>query len=161
MKYYFTIAIILLLSCNGIYASTVISSGYSYGNRCEYIIGEPVAGSVGTGNMLTAGFLQGVIEVVESGVEDIVRDEGIMFKLFPNPVKALLKIARTHNTEAPDENMELFLYGNNGTTAYHCILKNDVSEIDLSHLAEGIYIVCIRNASGEKIFESKIIKNNA
>lgn len=156
MKYIFITAIILYAT--GMHASTVISSCYSNDGRYEYILGEPVAGNTGTENMLTAGFLQGAIEVVKSGVDDALKDNGLIFRLFPNPVKAVLKISRTDSNGAHDENMEFYLFGNNGAPAYRCTLKNDVSEIDLSHVANGIYIVCIRNTDGMKIFESKIIK---
>lgn len=161
MKYIFITVITITLYASGVNASTVISPCYSSDGRYEYILGEPIAGNAGSGHMLTAGFLQGIIEVVESGVEDAVKDDGITFRLFPNPVKAMLRISRTDsNVTTPDGNMEFYIFGSNGAIACRCTLQNSTTEIDLSHLANGVYIVCVTDNGGMKIFESKIIKRN-
>lgn len=153
---------ILILLCNlsvlsNSFAQQAISSLYATGNNCEYILGEPISSTIGANATLTQGFLQGIIEVVPSGIESTIINNS-NWGLYPNPIKTQLNIAYKGNDDITNVTFDIF--NTAGKLIYHIKINQPLQTLDLSHIPSGLYFVRISSCDNNNtLYESKIIKH--
>jgi beta-glucanase (GH16 family) len=106
---------------------------------------------------VNSSFVQSTMEidyvrVYQQNVLNIANQSNFSnIKLFPNPVKNKLTIARQENTNATAE-----IYSILGQKVYSCILNEENTTIDLADFQNGIYVVLITSEKGINTF--KVIK---
>jgi hypothetical protein len=109
----------------------------------EYTFTNPISGDIKVSNKL-------ICESSVSGVNKTELNENIFFS--PNPTNGLINI-RINAAKAA--NSEFLLYTVYGKLVYSSIITGNLTEIDLTTMAKGIYIATIKNGTG--LINNKIV----
>ena len=91
--------------------------------------------------ILSQGFQQGTLS--GTAIDDLYTTFGLI-KVFPNPTTQMLRIQREHGQE-----LHIRLSDIRGRELMRRSYRELYSELDLSHLAEGVYLLHLSN--GDKI----------
>lgn len=83
-------------------------------------------------------------EFVQSGIQEVWRDEVIRF--YPNPTQGFIQFSRSVNGTVKNSIGE------------EVMKMRNVSSVDISSLAAGLYIVDFTNAQGERVGVARVLK---
>ncbi len=164
MKPQFLLSLVAFAAIEGYSQSgpTVISaaggSGTTENVAIEWTIGEPISGSgSGTSMLLTQGFEQPVLLVVEPTVPVIAPVASTKFSVFPNPANAVLNV-RPLSTLNGRVVISLVDLNGNVLISKQANSANELQQIDISRLAPATYLLRITNIYGAVISASRIVK---
>ena len=84
------------------------------------------------------------------GVNEVSKQKDV-FSIYPNPANDKITIELTN----PEKENEIRLFNAMGQAVYEGTTGNSTTEIDLSSLASGIYLVKINNSVSQKLVIEK------
>ena len=140
---------------------TVISSGGASNQTnnvsVDWTVGEPAVRTITTPDqIITEGFHQAELIIVDVQTNNVTLSAAFHVIVAPNPVSSVLTV---HIESSEDSKMLMNLTDLNGKniTAIQT-MSNDTKDVDMSMLTQGLYLLTLRNASGELIKTYKISK---
>lgn len=159
MKTLFTI-IILLFSINTAFSQSInkqviSSSGNTTSNTTHQLtatIGEPIIGLKSNTVSISQGFLAATKNNATLSVEELIINPSI--KIYPNPVVDLVYVDIPNNTK----NVTATLYNITGKQVISQKIDTTRQTINLSHLANGMYLVQLHFKETNTIKSFKLIK---
>ena len=136
-------------------SSSVISPSGKNSNsstiKLNWTLGEPIVGIMtNNGAQISNGFHKQLdLEVLS--IEDI--ETKAFIKIYPNPTNDYVVISRIDNLEAV-----VTIYNELGQTFLTTLINSKETEINLSQLSTGIYILNIQTKNSQKTNSYKIVK---
>jgi hypothetical protein len=154
--------IAVLLVCGGqaciaqVVAPEVIASAGGYSSNSQtslsWTFGEPITATENTGNYyLTQGFQQPA-SIVLTAVNNPPSSQSSV-SVYPNPVSSSIYIQRDGN-----EQLQIHLMDMNGKLILNKMLSSSENQLDLSVLANGMYLLKVYDMHNQFVQSLKIEK---
>ena len=124
-----------------------------------WTLGELSIASIQTANgLITEGFHQPQLQVASVQSKQEKNVSPFTVSVFPNPVQGILNIK---NTSTEENTLTIFLYDATGQKVLQVFDKTKAknTSIDLSNLANGLYLLSIKDENGLIIETFKITKS--
>jgi len=135
----------------------ISSSGGSFSNSngsLSWTVGEPITETESTGNYyLTQGFQQPSIVVVSVVSNTSSAPTQSSVSVYPNPVLSSIYVQRDGNVQLQIQLMDM-----NGKLILNKMLAQSENQLDLSVLANGMYLLKVYDAQNQFIQSLKIEK---
>lgn len=145
---------LLLTSVAAAYCAEPLIGTAMADGRHSISVGEAVAGRTGNiGDLhITAGRVQGILELTESSVPGIEIGREVKVSIYPNPTSQLLNVERNSAEEAV-----ITLTSTAGAMMLQQTSSDSSCILDLQNLPCGIYILSI-TSENHLLYTSKVIK---
>ncbi len=147
---------VLIINAQSISAELISSAGNHYQDeniQVSWSIGEPIIATLAEGDLiLTQGFHQDRY-TIQTLIEDL--SSNFKVKIYPNPTTDFINVNFTENS--PSAKLQIKLYDFNGKMLLVKDVKTDNEKIDMSKLANSVYILKITD-NKKDIFSYKISK---